>query len=311
MPAKPAITAPVPVSAFASTIAAPPVTGPADAQDAESAAPGIATESTAGAKSPAHGSRTPLPSFLSAHVQGAFDSVGSIDGAGAEPPGRSSEVPGQAGSRAAPAATPDVTEFKGDGRVDSDPTTPPISDGPAATNQDANPANGPAAMGSQPAVRPHVDPASTLPFGPATPDRAPSVEIRSIPVDVGAPQWPKAVAAELVMLGHQKVESATLRLSPEHLGHIEVQIHLEAKVINLTFGAAHAETRNALEHALPQLRDGFAQAGLTLGEATVQQQMRQESQNDTVMRPPESGVTDEVIAKSEYRQSLSLIDEYA
>ena len=168
-----------------------------------------------------------------------------------------------------------------------------------------------AELATPPADRPTVDGSSVMPFASQAPERSVPTEVRSIPVDVTAPHWPKAVAAELVMLGHQKVESATLRLSPEHLGQIEVHIHLEAKVINLTFGAAHAETRSALEHALPQLRDGFAQAGLTLGEATVQQQMRQESQNDTVVHRRDSGSPDEVITKSEQRQALSLVDEYA
>ena len=84
----------------------------------------------------------------------------------------------------------------------------------------------------------------------------------------------------------------------------------EARVVTLTFSAAHSDTRAALEQALPQLRDGFANAGLTLGQATVQQQMRQPSQNDTGAPKSDVVAADDVIGKSETRRVLSLVDEY-
>jgi hypothetical protein len=136
-------------------------------------------------------------------------------------------------------------------------------------------------------------------------------ETRTVGVDLRAGHWPRAIAAELVMLSNQKVESATLRLSPEHLGQIEVRIHLQQNVVHLSFGAAHPETRTALDQALPQLRDGFAQAGLTLGQATVEQQLRHESRNDAPAPKAAAAPADDLVVNSEARRALSLIDEYA
>ena len=284
---------------------------PAAPRDTEAFTPDPAASVVAGSFSPAGRPRLPMPSIPSLRGGASADPAepgadGREEVVGSAP---SSALPPGRGDGSGRGSAPLETPANGFSLAD---TAAPSSKGSAfGTHEDADRGSGSLAMEAPPADRPTVDAASAMPFGPAAPERGAQTEVRSIPVDVAAPHWPKAVAAELVMLGHQKVESATLRLSPEHLGHIEVHIHLDAKVINLTFGAAHAETRSALEHALPQLRDGFAQAGLTLGEATVQQQMRQESQNDTVVQRRDSGMPDEVVTKSEQRQALSLVDEYA
>ena len=100
-----------------------------------------------------------------------------------------------------------------------------------------------------------------------------------IAVPVHDRMWPQAIAAQLLMLSDQKIQAATLRLSPEHLGPVEIRIDLQDSRVNVSFTAAHVETRAALEQSLPQLREVFAGAGLTLGQATIHQQTRRESQN--------------------------------
>jgi len=74
-------------------------------------------------------------------------------------------------------------------------------------------------------------------------------------------------------------QSATLRLSPEHLGPLEVRIAIREGETSLWFGAAHADTRHALEQALPRLREQFASAGLSLGQSSVSQGSPQEPRN--------------------------------
>jgi flagellar hook-length control protein FliK len=63
--------------------------------------------------------------------------------------------------------------------------------------------------------------------------------------------------------------SASLRLSPEHLGPLEVRISVQNDQASVWFGAAHADTRAAIEHALPRLRELFASQGLSLADAGV------------------------------------------
>ena len=133
----------------------------------------------------------------------------------------------------------------------------------------------------------------------------------TVAVPVHDRHWPTAMAAQVLILSGDKVRAATLRLTPEHLGPLEVRIDMQDSSVNVNFTAAHAETRAALEQAMPQLRSVLAGAGLTLGQATVQQQARHGSQNpNTMLRG--AGSVDEVneVPVTVWR-ALGLIDEYA
>jgi flagellar hook-length control protein FliK len=86
---------------------------------------------------------------------------------------------------------------------------------------------------------------------------------------VGSPQWGQEVGARVSLMVQQGNHSASLQLSPEHLGPMEVRISIQNDQASVWFGAAHADTRAAIEHALPRLRELFASQGLSLADAGV------------------------------------------
>jgi flagellar hook-length control protein FliK len=140
----------------------------------------------------------------------------------------------------------------------------------------------------------------------------PATAVHSIPVAVSDPSWPHAVATQVQMFAAANIQSATLRLSPEHLGPVEVHIDMQPSQINVSFVAAHAETRNALEQSVPMLRAMLAHGGLTLGQTQVQGETRSGSHlagsrpnssagNALGEQPIVAGVT----------RSVGLVDEYA
>jgi flagellar hook-length control protein FliK len=100
----------------------------------------------------------------------------------------------------------------------------------------------------------------------------------TINLPVGDRNWPGAVAGHLQWMVSNNIQSATLQLSPEHLGPVEVRIEVHQSQVNVSFSADHPETRSALEQSVPTLRAIFAGGGLTLGQATVQQESRSASQ---------------------------------
>jgi flagellar hook-length control protein FliK len=63
--------------------------------------------------------------------------------------------------------------------------------------------------------------------------------------------------------------TASLKLSPEHLGPLEINITVRDEKASVWFGAAHADTRAAIETALPRLREMFESQGLSLADAGV------------------------------------------
>ncbi|MFO1401155.1 MAG: flagellar hook-length control protein FliK [Steroidobacteraceae bacterium] len=135
---------------------------------------------------------------------------------------------------------------------------------------------------------------------------------RAVRVPVRDPAWPQAVAAEIRFLADQKVEAATLRLSPEHLGPLEVRIDVRDGNVSVAFGVAHADTQAALQEALPRLREMLAAAGLQLGQASVQQETRHGSHNGG--RAPAGGATpadNGAGAAPAVVRALGLVDDYA
>jgi flagellar hook-length control protein FliK len=209
---------------------------------------------------------------------------------------------------ALPAAAPDATNSAPGGAsttaTGADPSDKSASSSARSAIADTTPA--------QPSI---ITDSSGLPelvrsfAGSAT--QAPAVEATiSVPVANGG--WPHAVAAQVHWFVNNDIQSATLRLSPEHLGPVEVRIDVHDSQVNVNFSAAHAETRVALEQTVPRLREIFAGSGLTLGQASVRQDPRPGSQ--PAANPARPGFTAaqavEPVAVAT-SQGLGLVDEYA
>jgi flagellar hook-length control protein FliK len=92
---------------------------------------------------------------------------------------------------------------------------------------------------------------------------------RSLQQPVGTRAWADELGSRLTMMTEKGQHTASLRLSPEHLGPLEIRIAMREDQASVWFGAAHADTRAAIEHALPRLRELFAAQGMSLADAGV------------------------------------------
>ena len=92
---------------------------------------------------------------------------------------------------------------------------------------------------------------------------------RELRAPVGTHAWTRQLSDELAWMMQQGKDSASLKLSPEHLGPLEVRISMREGEASVWFGATQSDTRNALEQALPRLREMFASQGLALADAGV------------------------------------------
>ncbi len=86
---------------------------------------------------------------------------------------------------------------------------------------------------------------------------------------VGTATWTEELAGKLTVMVGRGLQSASLQLSPEHLGPLEIHISVQNNQTSVWFGAVHADTRIALEQALPRLREMLAGQGLNLSDAGV------------------------------------------
>ena len=88
----------------------------------------------------------------------------------------------------------------------------------------------------------------------------------------GRPEWGQGMGKQVLMMANQNIRSAELRLNPAHLGPIEVHIEMEDDQVNLAFSSRHAAVREAVEQAMPRLREMFEESGLNLADTDVSQQ---------------------------------------
>lgn len=89
---------------------------------------------------------------------------------------------------------------------------------------------------------------------------------------VTAPDFSRAMAAQLTTLARDGVQEATLQLNPAEMGPIAVKIVLDGLQAQIDFAAEHPQTRQALEAGLPTLAAALNGAGLTLSGGGVFEQ---------------------------------------
>ncbi len=81
--------------------------------------------------------------------------------------------------------------------------------------------------------------------------------------------WADEVGQKVSWAAHNGNGRAELILTPAHMGRIEVSINMNGDQASANFVAANAATREALQDAMPQLREVLANSGIQLGQANV------------------------------------------
>jgi flagellar hook-length control protein FliK len=86
---------------------------------------------------------------------------------------------------------------------------------------------------------------------------------------VGTPAWDQALGQKVVWMVGGAQQSASLSLNPPDLGPLQIVLNVSNGQADASFYAAQPEVRQALEAALPRLRDMMGEAGVQLGQASV------------------------------------------
>lgn len=136
---------------------------------------------------------------------------------------------------------------------------------------------------------------------------------RSLHHPVGSSAWADELGTRMLLMSDRGQHSASLRLNPENLGPLEVRIAVRDDQASVWFGSAQADTRAAIEQALPRLRELFASQGLSLTDAGVHHEAPREQsrshQSSTGTAANASGEIDSSAAAVSVK--LGLVDAYA
>jgi flagellar hook-length control protein FliK len=138
-----------------------------------------------------------------------------------------------------------------------------------------------------------------------------------IPLDNG---FDDGFSSRIAWLADQKIGHAEIRITPDHLGAIDVRLQIDGNRVNAEFNSAQPDVRHALESSLPRLRDMLGQQGLQLGQADVgQRQAQQQGASNGQASSAFAGGADRADAGNDagwsrgpaVRASRGLLDEYA
>ena len=86
---------------------------------------------------------------------------------------------------------------------------------------------------------------------------------------VGDAHWDQGLGERLVWMAGQRHQVAQLHLNPPDLGPLTITLTLERDQASAQFVCAQAAVREAIEAAMPRLRDMLAESGITLGNVDV------------------------------------------
>lgn len=170
-----------------------------------------------------------------------------------------------------------------------------------------------------------LPPLLSVPVGPSavtTPVAAP-LHFTGGDLAVGGQNWADAFSDRVLMIAGKQIQRAEIRLHPAELGSVQIRISVEDNATSLSFTAQNAIARDAIEQALPRLRDLFTDSGLTLDNATVSENGARQHDGEQSLAPTiaaeadartESDADDagqDTLARRSLRSANQLIDTFA
>ncbi len=92
-----------------------------------------------------------------------------------------------------------------------------------------------------------------------------------VQVPVGQAEWGNALGDRIQWMVSRNVQQAEIKLTPPDLGPLEIRISVQNDQTHVNFIAGHSATREALEAAIPRLRELFGEINLNLANVDVNQ----------------------------------------
>lgn len=116
----------------------------------------------------------------------------------------------------------------------------------------------------------------------------------AVKAHIADPAWKHQFSEQIVWQAKNELQTAQLHINPPQLGPVQISLSLSGDQASAVFASPHAEVRQAIEDALPKLREMLSASGISLGDANVGAQLpqrQQESQDGQAGRSRSTGET--------------------
>ncbi|MEQ1662718.1 MAG: flagellar hook-length control protein FliK [Thiobacillus sp.] len=130
------------------------------------------------------------------------------------------------------------------------------------------------------------------------------------------PGWSRALGQQLSWMVSGQHQTAELNIHPADLGPMQVVLSIENRQAELMFVSREPAVREALENALPHLRDMLANAGIQLGQANVsaeqpQRQSQDKENQGSASREQGNNAAATAAVQTTPRRGMGLVDMFA
>lgn len=96
------------------------------------------------------------------------------------------------------------------------------------------------------------------------------------PLELQSKQASSIMGEKIMMMINQGKQEVSIRLDPAELGSMHIKLQIQQDQLQVTIHTQVAQSRDIIEQHLPKLREQLAQQGINLGEASVEQQSKQD-----------------------------------
>jgi flagellar hook-length control protein FliK len=117
----------------------------------------------------------------------------------------------------------------------------------------------------------------------------------TISTPLGNHRWAEEFSQKISWISTQQNQIAELHLNPPNLGPLDVVLKISDNQATALFASPHGAVRDAVENALPKLRELLADNGIMLGNTTISDQSpRDRSMNEFMNQGSGTGMQHEV-----------------
>lgn len=121
---------------------------------------------------------------------------------------------------------------------------------------------------------------------------APGIDSIALTTPIEQPEWGQKFSEQIVMLSRHGSQQAELRLHPEELGSLQIQLKIVDDKAQLSVVTTNQQVRQIIESNLPQLRHALSEQGIQLGQTHVgDQHNEQNSPQNNQPATPLSSIT--------------------
>ena len=162
-------------------------------------------------------------------------------------------------------------------------------------------------------------PTAAIHIGGSAPAQPTPASVAAIEARVGERGWDQGLGDKLVWMAGQKHQVAELHLNPPDLGPLKIMLTLNNDQATAQFVSAHATVREAIETAMPRLREMLADSGITLGNTSVgtdafREQAQPQQESRAYASAPAAAAADPgAVSRGEQllRHARGLVDTFA